>query len=430
MHIKTAHERLFQQASNLCVFLFFALSLIIKSGYSYGSGLLLLVALFGLPWWKKHIQLNRIHYWLLALLALNAIVGILYAWRMSADAGDYNRPIRYLACMLLLVYLSVYPPRRNWLWWGIAVGAIGAGLSALYYTYGGNPALTFPRASRYLNAIQFGNASALLGVLCLCGISYARHQRQSWLLIALPIGFFLGLTASLLSQSRGGWVALLIAAIIFVMQNRQHLRRQQWYWLILSSILGIAILGILGKNTIQSRLIKANNEITAYIEHGTENTSVGARLSMWRFAIHEGMNYPLFGPSKDEMEADKKAWVADGRGHAIEYYGHFHNEYLDLFAKQGLLGLGAFLALLLMPLTLFHRYLNGKVSLADRADDAIAKAGYYLIILHMGFGLTQVSIHAHNSGFMLFVIPLCIFLSCLMPVNSANNKYLSYKNHP
>ncbi|UJF23808.1 O-antigen ligase family protein [Suttonella sp. R2A3] len=410
------------------IFLFFALSLSIKSGYSYGPALLILFALFSLPWWAKNIRLQRAHYWFLLVLLLSALVGFSDAIRAGADAGDYNRPARYLACMLLFVYFTVYPPRARWIWWGVAIGAIGAGVSAIYYTYFNIPPVW--RAAKYLNPIQFGDSAALLATLCLCGL-VATYKKHHLLFTMLILGALLALVASILSESRGSWLALMIWFVVLIVLALFYFKNAKNYGLILVGFLLIvmATFFTIGGETTLKRINEVTQQISLYTEKGQDHRSIGARLSMWRFGLHEGMSYPIFGANRAQMLEDKKVWVAEGRaGEAIVNLGHLHNEFIDRFAITGIVGLVILLALFLYPLGFFLRKPTN-THLHDHSAEqrilALKMAGVTTVIMHMGFGLTQVSLNAHNSGFMLYVIPVSLFFALLAAKNTDEYKLRS-----
>ena len=103
---------------------------------------------------------------------------------------------------------------------------------------------------------------------------------------------------------------------------------------------------------------------------------------------------------------DKDGWrsAAD-----LAPFGHLHNEFLDAFARRGLLGLAAVLYLFLVPLWLYRR--GEERDSPDAA--ALRLAGRAQVLLYSGFSLTQAALYSHNSGFLFFALPLCLIYAAL-----------------
>lgn len=67
-----------------------------------------------------------------------------------------------------------------------------------------------------LHAILFGNLGLLMGALCLAGLGWAwtRPRRALWIPL-LALGVAGGLVPSMLSGTRGGWLALPLMLLVF-----------------------------------------------------------------------------------------------------------------------------------------------------------------------------------------------------------------------
>ncbi|MDO4706475.1 MAG: O-antigen ligase family protein [Comamonadaceae bacterium] len=391
---------------NVATFLFFALSLCAKSGYSYGTLLLLGAALATLPrWWGRRARGPAINAIALGFV-LMGLAGIGDAWFSGLGATYYNIPSRFLIIALLLFFLSVHPPDPRAIWLGAACGAVLGAISAHYYSHYAPEMLQFGRGARYLNPIQFGNIAVLLAVFCACGL---RSHPGSWVRGALMAGIAAGLYAALLSETRGSLVGLGFAlgalALLKLRWRHLHLRN-----IGLAVALGGAALGTLwlkDDTIIEERISAARQDIALY-QQGTTTTSVGTRLEMWRFAWHEGWQHPLLGAGTAQMRQDMAAWdQAQPQATHIARYGHLHNEFLDAFARRGLLGLALVLFLTLLPLRLYWRAPPQPGS--DPQIVALWLAGVSHLLLYIGFGLTQAALYGHNSGFHFFALPLFLF---------------------
>lgn len=409
---------LFQILSNLSACLIPALALILKSGYSYGSALLLTTALLGLPWWWPNRRITREIYLLLGSFVLMAILHITDALVSNQSAFIREFPTQYVAACFILLFLTAYPPKSYYLWLGFIFGAIGGGLTAGYYTF----IEYIPRASFYLNAIQFGNIAIVLAICNLCYLIFGQPSRFLGKFI-LVMAFFLGLTASLLSQSRGGWLAFLLAStlLLILFFDKKWLNTFTIFSTLAAIFLSVSLIILTSGEIIKNRLSQLKQEIHQFNTHHDTETSIGARIALWKFAIEEGLKYPLFGAGSQKLEEDKTIW-AESQQH-VQSLGHMHNDYLDALARKGLIGLFSVLYLFGLPIYLFR--FNISIKTAKPETKALAAAGTAVAFSYMGFGLTQMSL-AHNSGILMFLLPICLFYSTFMQTLQPNGAKIKY----
>ena len=164
-----------------------------------------LLLLLGLLLWLRQREslIDNTNKWLiwpcLAYAVGHMAIGLVHlmAWR-TIDP--------YLPFVLLLLGVSgirKYKPNALFFWGGLAVGAIGAACLAGYQAL-----VLGARADGFNHAIQFGNAALLMGVLCLVRLLTVRANR--WMDALIVLGFGAGLAASVWSQTRGGWLAVLL----------------------------------------------------------------------------------------------------------------------------------------------------------------------------------------------------------------------------
>ena len=98
---------------NSATFLFFALSLAVKSGYSYGTALLLLAALITLPqWWPRRPHDAALR-WLAFGFLFAGSVALLDVIRSGLGARGLEAPLKFFVVPLLLYFLVTVPPRGS-----------------------------------------------------------------------------------------------------------------------------------------------------------------------------------------------------------------------------------------------------------------------------------------------------------------------------
>ena len=397
--------RWFGRCASAGAFMVPGLALWLPSGYSYGAALLLLAALASAPvWWRRPAP--RAAWWLMAAFScMGALwlldVGATWGW------GSMDRPAKYLLALPCIFYLMTFEPRASWLWMGVAVGAVGSGLVGLYQTF----VLVLPRANGFTNAIQYGNLSMLLAVMSGMLLVVQWHRWvpwQRWLLAAATV---LGATGSVLSQSRGGWLALVLLLPVCAWLLVRTTGQRRVYWGLCAMALAAAALSQVP--AVEQRVDEARHEVQTYQERGDGRTSVGQRLAHWHLAWQMGWDRPLTGWGRAGYEAEKARRVAAGLANPVVLeFGHAHNEALDLFAKRGLPGVLLLLAFYGIPLVMFwptaERIRDGSGRM-DRESLSLCLMGVLMPLSYIGFGLTQVFL-AHNSGnmFYLFMCPLLL----------------------
>ena len=180
------------------------LALWLPSGYSWGAALLLLCALASAGVWLKR-PLSAPSWWL-----LSAMLGMGSIWLLDIGTAllgrDFDKPSKYFLALPCVAYALAFPPRLAWLWAGVWLGACGSGLLALYQT----SVQALPRATGFTNAIQYGDLSLVLGMMCAVLLLVEWPRWRHWQKLGWALAMLLGCLGSLLSGSRGGWLALLV----------------------------------------------------------------------------------------------------------------------------------------------------------------------------------------------------------------------------
>ena len=380
------------------LFLVGAAALVIPSGYSLGFYLLCFA---GVGVWLKCREAlvsdeTRYFFWPLFVYALGQMTLALHEKWAARELGDY---LPFILVVFGVWGVRRYKPNAEWFWVGLAVGALGAAVLSGYQSI----ALGM-RAGGHTHPIQFGNIALLFGVLCMVR---ALVGHQGWAMrMLLWTGFLAGLAASVWSQTRGGWLAVVLIFIWIVANATKDWARLKRGFVGLAMLTVLAIPALQPNGVVQSRIAVAVSEFNAFFDHGKQDTSVGARLAMWSVAVGEIGKAPIFGHGNQGWVETRDAAIADGRlSNFSAGFSHLHNEYLNVAFKRGLVGLALYLATYLVPMLMFFRpYLQH----AHPDVRALAMAGMVVPMMFMDFGLTQTFL-SHNSG----RIVLCSLWMCL-----------------
>lgn len=181
------------------------------------------------------------------------------------------------------------------------------------------------------------------------------HQR-------MIITFTLSLNVIIFSESRGtALAAFSVSAIIILFSIYLKLdikRKVALIFLILVSSF------IVNASLIQNRMDRTNAEI-GLIESGNMNSSMGLRLQMWKAGIQLIKDKPLLGYGENHKKA--KQYLAD-QGvitQDVVKFTHYHNEFINAWALNGLVGVMMILSMLFVPFYLCKKTIE-RYSQSDR----------------------------------------------------------------
>jgi len=387
--------------TSVCVFLFSALSLSVGSGYSLGAVVLLLSSTC-LLWQRPRLGLQRQDWLLIAALLAYCLVFVANMLYHGDPGREFDMPLRALLVVPVLLLLLAYPPRPEAWWSGVAIGAIaGAALALWQFTM---QDMERPQGSTS-NAIHYGNVSMLLGMLSLAGLEWARAQRRALAWSALLLaGCLAGVFGSVISGSRGGWVALPVCVLIIAIHNaRAHGMRYLAITLAAVAMLA-AIAWYLPHSPVRARTAIAVTEVEKMNDASNATTSIGQRFEMWRTALLLSSERPLLGIGRSGYMEEKQKLAAEGRiGVMTRDYTNAHNDYLDVLVKRGAIGLLALFGLFLLPLYLFSRALRHGAA----SGHPFALGGVVLCTCYIIFGLTTSSLTL-NIGIIMLVFPMAM----------------------
>ncbi|MET1115240.1 MAG: O-antigen ligase family protein [Comamonas sp.] len=395
----------------LAAFLLPAAALSLKSGYSYGIAVMVIAALCHVHRWAGRRPDGGTAALLLLFLAMACMWFELSA--LEDPVARWDRPVKFVLGAICLLFAVACPPRPAAFFWGLAVGAAGAGLTGLWQVH----VQELARATGYTNAIQWGNIALLMATLLAVQAGVHWQQLRRWQKPAIVLAVALGLQASLLSASRGGWVALALAlpAVLIVVLRY---RRDLLWKLGAGFVLALVVAGAANIEMLSTRMQLAEDEVSQYFAQSQTHSSLGIRLEQYRLASQLISEKPLLGWGMlgyvDEMH---RRVDAGQYSPAIREYNFIHNEFIDLWVKLGLPGVLLQAGLYLGVLALFWpgvRRMRRFEAEPERWRQVLALrlAGSLVPLMYFSFGLTQ-HFFVHNSGIVFFVFCVVILWSAL-----------------
>ena len=281
----------------------------------------------------------------LSLLLTQVIRGDIYA-------ASYDGPVRLLAALPILI--AIYKHRINFsklLSFVIPLVLLGILIFAILgaHTYGER--LT----NYYLDPIFWGNFSIILGFM-----SFASIQSQDHLPLKIYkfSGFALGISMSLMSQSRAGWIAAIIMTLVWLALNRKGLTLKKLY-LITSIFLLTLILLFIFVESFAMRINGGISEISGWLNKTHTESSTGYRLTMWKMTLHLFSLNPWLGYGEfSTLPVTKDSYIlsfADAESIKTILCCGPHNEVAAQSLRSGVFGIFALLATYMIPMYIFLR---------------------------------------------------------------------------
>ena len=234
---------------------------------------------------------------------------------------------------------------------------------------------------------SFANFAVIAGLLCL---SLGAWGRFTYLVRGLL--FLLGLAAlglAVWSQSRSAIVSLVVALVVYgvlmsmSLAKQEHgIRRRMRRGLLALAISG-GILGVVGGIWVFEKRGGASIDEISYS---------GVRSQYWAMAAEQWIDYPMFGAGSRSYSYECFRYWSPNLPTQNANPEFVHNEYLQLLADYGLVGL-----LLILGLLAWHLYRGGKQvhGLAGKMGENGLKRGSNAMALTIAgmCGMTAMAVH-------------------------------------
>jgi O-antigen ligase len=303
-------------------------------------------------------------------------------WNSRMLMRAFDSPARFLVAVPLFLMLRRVPrDRLRWADTSFAIGAILTLAVVLIWPYRDG---SFRMGRPFLNPLHFGDIALSVGILS--GLSVDWWRKDGAAVRALKIaGLCAGVYASLLSKTRGGWVAIpvLLAVGIYIMGRR---RPGKWVVVLPLALVLLFAVAYLALPVVQDRIHMVWSDFHEY-SLGNKDTSVGDRLQIYQAALMLIPRSWVFGLGAEGFCAHMPELVDAGVMTKMAGElgcGETHNEMLAALANYGLVGGVAWAALYIVPGVLFWKRLEAPSASARGA----ALMGVMFVIAFFVFGWT------------------------------------------
>jgi len=257
----------------------------------------------------------------------------------------------YMMPSYFLGKIYIHSEKRKWTF--LLVLAITASISACYSFW--QAITTVSRVPGFIDLLE------LAGFLCVVSpamLVVSLHKPSKWFVRVLGSAIFaMSMGSLILNGTRGAWVAVFIICALVFLYNILTQKNYRWVHLLALVLVGTVLTFVLSYSPMAKSRIENMLRIVVSMQY--QETSLGARLAMWKSAWDMFCDSPLLGVGIGNYYSQYIENYANADV-VIKYYGkiydqwreqrHPHNSYLLLMAEAGIVGLLCYLSLLLFVL--------------------------------------------------------------------------------
>ena len=208
-------------------------------------------------------------------------------------------------------------------------------------------------------AINRATVSAYVySVLSLAFVYSLYLQQNVKLYVVAGLTILISYFVILLTGTRAAMGLYLLLAIVLTLYHFRKIHLKSTL-IFLCIVAGIVIVSY--KPLISPKLTQTQIEVEKY-QRGIDDTSLGARFSMWTVGMQNGLAHPL-GQSLEDRQVWTQRYVKEGHPHlaaALIYINvHLHNEFIEKYSLQGIPGVAILLFFFVSVMVYALRNRNG-----------------------------------------------------------------------
>jgi len=401
---------------NFWVFIF-SVTVLSYSGHGGQSAIVLLITALYIAIAKrnesKNFPLNRSEKIFISLVLIFwgwQLFGVIYqpagyeyeTIREQFKAFDY--PMRWLLLLPIFFLLRLYVIDWRLIAIGMSIGAIISVVIAHYQVYFIGMQRAYGAAR---HPIPFGELMVVVDLLLWMFMIYAWDKGHKFLSFFLLVASLIAFYGSLLSVTRGAWLAYVFMIVVWVvytlkksLSNIKHLFSTP----ILLRLLFAAIVFFAVSQTDQYQTLKNRTNATiGNLSDSNYNSATGNRMVIFEDAVEVIKIHP-FGIGTNNFGAIKQS--------GNKKYRHAHNELLNLWVENGIQGVIAMLSLFIFAFAIFWKNLKNNNELVR----IYASCGIMLIISYAISGQSQ-AIFSHHATLIFFVFYIYFFFAQIHVLN-------------
>ena len=298
------------------------------------------------------------------------------------DEYEYFKHIeRYFRFVLIIPIYLLFSKTDLKLFRYLLAGAIISGplyLSIAYLSLADSAGVN---AKGGYHHITFGDMAMLNSLFMAAVLMISKTSKK--MKLALVVSIICLLYASVLSLSRGAWLALPFCLLFLLPLAVHHGKVKIHTIFVVLIILSGLIAASPAKNILVSRVQQAVHEVEIFQAGENSATSVGLRLAMWHIALNAWGKAPVVGTGPGDFSLEIKESHEQGVYEKLPLFSSTHNIFFQALATTGAIGLVVLcLALFIIPFRLFYNISRKKLNVASIS-------GMVVLIAFFIFGLTE-----------------------------------------
>jgi len=362
----------------------------------------------------RKIVLTDLEKLLLFSFFLMFVVTLFSFLALNGEDGGQPRVGIYLGFALAIpiyfLFKSFSPPAQI-IWMALVIACYVVAARALLEVNGLVEELSskrtgIGRANGTMHPIRFGDLSLLMAFISLAGALYIKDISR-WMRALGMLAFAGGVLASVLSESRGGWVAVPALLIVSLWPLFREITLRNKILILAGIALVLTAMFNVPGLKIEKRYEQAKYDILQYHKKDYSSTSIGLRFDMFEAAYWMFSENIIFGVGVGNYSKEVKKYYEsnDKRiSKAIINFDNPHNEVLMHMATRGMVGLISLILLFFVGVFMF-------VTKMRKYDDRTlfySVSGLLIFVSYAHFGMS-ISLFMHRDFLLFFVIYVLLF---------------------
>lgn len=367
----------FNISSNFSFYLLAAFLLLINLSiagcYILGS-LLLIIFIFSFIKEKKRPPIPGFYKYFL-LYALLTLVSTVFSIERANSLEDNKELLLFLLIPIFLAVLDSKKRIRTSLGVVLASGVISASIGIVSTIISGRVSLDQRLHGLTSHWMTYSGLLMLVFIFFFVSLFYEKKKRDK---IIITASLFVILVSILLSLTRSVWVGIFVSLGIFIIYYKPKI--------LYAAVPALVILVFLLPASVKER-------VTSIVD--PENATNKDRIYMFSIGFKVFKDYPLTGVGANNIEKVYDRYKPAG----AEFTNlHLHNNFLQILAERGLLGL---LGLLIAFLFIFI-HLVKKIKNSESFEKTLALGSLFVFIGFLVSGLFEYNFGDTEIKFMLF----------------------------
>ncbi|MEM8539585.1 MAG: O-antigen ligase family protein [Pseudomonadota bacterium] len=358
-----------------------------------------------------HIEIPGLNLVWMAVFAFYG-AGVLSAAIYPSDSESVKQLIERLPLLflpLLIIFFAQAAEPMKLMRWSVIGAMVGIVILTAYWGFTWVYSATrFEGLSG--NANVFGYMCGFLVIWLALGL---RLIKNNWVKIACLIALLFGIAFTAFSGSRGNMLSVILglAIIAWYLPSWRH------KWLRFGAILSTVVL-----IAAAASFTSVGERTAMFLERATQNgLSIeqfdAARSEIWRCGIQIGGDAAILGQGHDASLEALKSCAQTGANKSRRY-SHFHNLFIDQFAKGGMVGLLSASFLLFVPVILMLRWIReGRISKSNPIHRMLIAVGFSFWLMHLVSSLFNIGL-GHDAIDSMFVYTASLILGTTFAVAS------------